>query len=155
MTSPTCSSLAGGLTCHGPSATGPRRSPILIRRARYADDAGCRGTAYRSAADVRDHVAACAVAGIQSGFHVIGDAGMDTVLEGYEAAADVVGLDVVRATRPRLEHAEMVDAEGITRMARLGMVASVQPAFDAFWGGAAGMYEARLGRARVPGTNPF
>ena len=40
-------------------------------------------------------------------------------------------------------------------MARLGMVASVQPAFDAFWGGAAGMYEARLGRDRVPGTNPF
>ena len=49
----------------------------------------------------------------------------------------------------------MVDADGITRMARLGMVASVQPAFDAMWGGAAGMYETRLGRARVPGTNPF
>ena len=124
-------------------------------RSAYADDPGCLGTAYRSSADVRDHVAACAVAGIQSGFHVIGDAGMDTVLEGYEAAAELVGLDVVRASRPRLEHAEMVDAEGITRMARLGMVASVQPAFDAFWGGTAGMYEARLGRERVPGTNPF
>jgi predicted amidohydrolase YtcJ len=49
----------------------------------------------------------------------------------------------------------MVDAEGIIRMARLGMVASAQPAFDAFWGGAAGMYEARLGRDRVPGTNPL
>jgi predicted amidohydrolase YtcJ len=124
-------------------------------RAAYADDAGCRGTAYRSSADVRDHVAACALAGVQSGFHVIGDAGMDTVLEGYEEAARLVGLDTVRATRPRLEHAEMVDAEGIARMARLGMVASVQPAFDAFWGGAGGMYEARLGADRVPGTNPF
>ncbi len=121
----------------------------------YSDDPGCRGTAYRSSADVRDHVAACALAGIQSGFHVIGDAGMDTVLEGYEAAAELVGLEVVRATRPRLEHAEMVDAAGIARMARLGLVASVQPAFDAFWGGAAGMYEARLGRDRVPGTNPL
>src|SRR5512139_459509 len=130
-------------------------SPTAHLRAAYADDAGCRGTAYRSAADVRDHVAACALAGIQSGFHVIGDAGMDTVLEGYEAAAGLVGLDVVRATRPRLEHAEMVDAEGIARMARLGMVASVQPAFDAFWGGSDGMYEARLGAERVPGTNPF
>jgi predicted amidohydrolase YtcJ len=121
----------------------------------YSDDPGCRGTAYRSSADVRDHVASCALAGIQSGFHVIGDAGMDTVLEGYEAAADLVGLEVVRSTRPRLEHAEMVDAAGIARMARLGLVASVQPAFDAFWGGAAGMYEARLGRDRVPGTNPL
>jgi predicted amidohydrolase YtcJ len=124
-------------------------------RAGYADDPACVGTAYRSSAEVRDHVAACAVAGIQSGFHVIGDAGMDTVLEGYEAAARLVGLETVRASRPRLEHAEMVDADGITRMARLGMVASVQPAFDAMWGGAAGMYQARLGPARVPGTNPF
>ena len=124
-------------------------------RAGYADDPGCVGTAYRSSADVRDHVAACAVAGIQSGFHVIGDAGIDTVLEGYEAAARLVGLDTVRASRPRLEHAEMVDADGIARMARLGLVASVQPAFDAMWGGAAGMYEARLGQARVPGINPF
>ncbi len=124
-------------------------------RTGYADDPGCLGTTYRSSADVRDHVAACAVAGIQSGFHVIGDAGMDTVLEGYEDAARLVGLDLVRASRPRLEHAEMVGSDGITRMARLGLVASVQPAFDAMWGGAAGMYEARLGRARVPGTNPF
>lgn len=125
-----------------------------LRRA-YADDAGCTGTAYRSVADVRDHVAACALAGVQSGFHVIGDAGMDTVLEGYEAAAGLVGLDVVRATRPRLEHAEMVDAQGVRRMARLGLVASVQPAFDAAWGGPHGMYAERLGADRVPGTNPF
>ena len=125
-----------------------------LRRA-YADDPGCTGAAYRSASDVRDHVAACALAGVQSGFHVIGDAGMDTVLEGYEAAAALVGLDVVRATRPRLEHAEMVDAEGVRRMARLGMVASVQPAFDALWGGAGRLYAERLGEERVPGTNPF
>jgi predicted amidohydrolase YtcJ len=111
--------------------------------------------AYRSTSDVRDHVAACALAGVQSGFHVIGDAGMDTVLEGYEAAAALVGPEAVRATRPRLEHAEMVDAAGVRRMARLGMVASVQPAFDASWGGPDGMYAERLGVDRVPGTNPF
>ena len=92
---------------------------------------------------------------MQSGFHVIGDAGMDTVLEGYEAAAALVGADVVRATRPRLEHAEMVDAPGVRRMAALGLVASVQPAFDALWGGPDGMYAERLGPPRVPGTNPF
>lgn len=142
--------LGGDLNVDG--SIGSRTAHL---RAPYADDHGCRGTAYRSVADVRDHVAACALAGVQSGFHVIGDAGMDTVLEGYEAAAALVGLDVVRAGRPRLEHAEMVDTEGVRRMAHLGMVASVQPAFDALWGGPAGMYSERLGADRVPGTNPF
>ena len=142
--------LGGDLNIDG--SIGSRTAHL---REDYTDDPGCRGTAFRSSAEVRDHVAACAAAGVQSGFHVIGDAGMDTVLDGYEAAAALVGLDAVRATRPRLEHAEMVDTEGIARMARLGMVASVQPVFDAFWGGAAGMYEARLGRERVPGTNPY
>ena len=72
----------------------------------------------------------------------------------YGFAPTKYGLDVVRASRPRLEHAEMVDADGVARMARLGMVASVQPAFDAFWGGAAGMYEARLGRRAGAGHEP-
>jgi predicted amidohydrolase YtcJ len=142
--------LGGDLNVDG--SIGSRTAHL---RAPYADAAGCTGTAYRSSADVRDHVAACAVAGVQSGFHVIGDAGMDTVLDGLEAAAALVGLDVVRATRPRLEHAEMVDAEGVARMARLGLVASVQPSFDAAWGGPHGMYAERLGADREPATNPF
>jgi predicted amidohydrolase YtcJ len=40
-------------------------------------------------------------------------------------------------------------------MRRLGMVASVQPAFDAAWGGAAGMYARRLGTDRALACNPF
>jgi predicted amidohydrolase YtcJ len=35
------------------------------------------------------------------------------------------------------------------------MVASVQPAFDAAWGGDAGMYAERLGVRRAAATNPF
>ncbi len=142
--------LAGDLNIDGSIG-----SHTALLRAPYADDSGCRGTAYRDVASVRDHVAACAVAGVQSGFHVIGDAGLDLVLEGYEAAARLVGAEAVRASRPRLEHAEMVDAPGIARMARLGIRASVQPAFDAAWGGPEGMYAARLGADRVVGTNPY
>jgi len=130
-------------------------SHTALLREPYADDPGCSGTAYRDAAAVRDHVAACALAGLQSGFHVIGDAGLDLVLDGYEAAAQLVGVDAVRASRPRLEHAEMVDPAGIARMARLGIRVSAQPAFDAAWGGPEGMYAARLGADRVTGTNPY
>ena len=142
--------LAGDLNIDGSIGS---RTALL--REPYADDPGCRGTSYRDVAAVRDHVAACALAGVQSGFHVIGDAGLDLVLEGYEAAADLVGVDLVRASRPRLEHAEMVDTDGIRRMARLGLRASVQPVFDAEWGGAEGMYATRLGAARAVGTNPY
>jgi predicted amidohydrolase YtcJ len=142
--------LAGDLNIDGSIG-----SHTALLRDEYADAPGCRGTAYRDVAAVRDHVAACAVAGLQSGFHVIGDAGLDLVLEGYEAAADLVGVDVVRASRPRLEHAEMVDANGVARMARLGIRASVQPAFDAAWGGPEGMYAQRLGGDRAEGTNPY
>jgi predicted amidohydrolase YtcJ len=49
----------------------------------------------------------------------------------------------------------MIDAGGIAAMRRLGMVASVQPAFDALWGGPAGMYAERLGAGRAEGCNPF
>lgn len=130
-------------------------SHTALLRTDYADAPGCRGTAFRDSAAVRDHVAACALAGVQNGFHVIGDAGMDLVLEGYLRAAELVGADAVRATRPRLEHAELVDAAGIATMARLGIGASVQPVFEAYWGGREGMYAERLGLDRAAGTNPL
>src|SRR3712207_9263777 len=43
----------------------------------------------------------------------------------------------------------------LDRLAAWGMVASVQPAFDAAWGGDAGMYAARLGVDLALDTNPF
>ncbi|MGG5257105.1 amidohydrolase [Phycicoccus avicenniae] len=142
--------LAGDLNIDGSIG-----SHTALLRDGYTDEPECTGTAYRDAAGVRDHVAACAVAGVQSGFHVIGDAGMDLVLEGFVRAAELVGEDVVRASRPRLEHAEMVDAAGVATMARLGIGASVQPAFDAYWGGREGMYAERLGASRGVATNPL
>lgn len=142
--------LAGDLNIDGSIG-----SHTCLLRDDYADAPGERGTSYRSAADVRDHVAACAAAGVTSGFHVIGDAGVDLVLEGFVRATELVGEDVVRASRPRLEHVEMVDATGVATMARLGIGASVQPAFDAYWGGREGMYAERLGADRGAATNPL
>jgi predicted amidohydrolase YtcJ len=66
-----------------------------------------------------------------------------------------LGRPAVRACRHRLEHVELIDHVDIDRMRDLGMVASVQPAFDAAWGGDAGMYAERLGVERALATNPF
>jgi predicted amidohydrolase YtcJ len=80
---------------------------------------------------------------------------MDAIVAGLRAAAADVGADAVRALRHRLEHAEMLDGDQIAALADLGVVASVQPAFDAAWGGEHGMYVDRLGAERGPGLNPF
>ncbi|GAA3775178.1 amidohydrolase [Streptomyces phyllanthi] len=120
----------------------------------YAD-AGHTGTAYLDAAAVAAHVVACTEAGLQAGFHAIGDAAVTTVVEGVRAAAEKVGLARVRAARHRVEHAEMLTPDTIAAFAELGLTASVQPAFDALWGGEDGMYAQRLGAGRARALNPF
>ncbi|MFK0222490.1 amidohydrolase [Streptomyces vinaceus] len=120
----------------------------------YAD-AGHTGTGYLDVADVAEHVAACTEAGLQAGFHAIGDAALTAVVEGVRAAADKVGLARVRAARHRVEHAEMMTPATIAAFADLGLTASVQPAFDAAWGGEDGMYADRLGAERARTLNPF
>jgi len=120
----------------------------------YAD-AGHTGTAYLDADAVAAHVVACTEAGIQAGFHAIGDAALTTVVEGVRAAAEKAGLARVRAARHRVEHAEMLTPEAVAAFAELGLIASVQPAFDALWGGEDGMYARRLGAERARTLNPF
>lgn len=120
----------------------------------YADAPGT-GTAYLTAEQVATHVVACTGAGLQAGFHAIGDAALATVCAGLATAASHLGEAAVRAARHRVEHAEMLAPDLIGELARLGVVASVQPAFDARWGGADGMYAQRLGAERARPMNPF
>ena len=147
--------LAGDLNIDG--SIGSRTASL---REPYADSPDGHhtdpcGNAYLTVDQVRDHVAACSLAGVQAGFHVIGDAGADTVIAGFQAAAARIGRAKVVAARHRLEHLEMVDAAGIKVLVELGVTASVQPAFDASWGGPEGMYVVRLGRERAGGMNQF
>ncbi|MGW7346160.1 amidohydrolase [Streptomyces sp. NPDC054854] len=118
-------------------------------------DAPHTGTGYLSAPEVAEHVAACTRAGLQAGFHAIGDAALTAVVEGVRAAAEEVGLARIRAARHRVEHAEMMTPATIAAFADLGLTASVQPAFDAAWGGEDGMYADRLGADRARTLNPY
>ncbi|WP_052864252.1 amidohydrolase [Streptomyces niger] len=120
----------------------------------YAD-ATHAGKALLDADTVAAHVAACTEAGLQAGFHAIGDAGVTAVVDGVRAAAGRIGLDRVRAARHRVEHCEMLTPDTIAGFAELALTASVQPAFDALWGGADGMYAARLGAERARTLNPY
>jgi predicted amidohydrolase YtcJ len=120
----------------------------------YADTEGS-GPSYLDAAEVGAHVLACTRAGMQAGFHAIGDAALQAVVDGLRIAEAQVGAEALRAVRHRVEHAEMVSADQIAALAACGVVASVQPVFDARWGGEAGMYVQRLGRERALAMNPF
>ncbi|WP_069173189.1 amidohydrolase [Streptomyces griseus] len=120
----------------------------------YAD-APHSGTAHLDAARIAAHVTACTEAGLQAGFHAIGDAAVSAVVAGVRAASETLGLARVRAARHRVEHAEMLTPETIAAFAELGLTASVQPAFDAAWGGPDGMYARRLGAERAATLNPY
>jgi predicted amidohydrolase YtcJ len=121
---------------------------------RYADE-DTLGYAYLDAGQVTEHVAACSRAGVQAGFHAIGDAALTAVLDGYAAAAQQVGPEVLRSGRHRVEHVELPTAGHVAALASLGLVASVQPAFDARWAGPDGLYEQRLGLQRTRASNPL
>ncbi|MGV4983519.1 amidohydrolase [Streptomyces sp. NPDC001709] len=118
-------------------------------------DADHTGAAYLDAEAVAAHVVACTEAGLQAGFHAIGDAALSAVVEGVRAAAEKLGPARIRAARHRVEHAEMLTPETVAGFAELGLTASVQPAFDALWGGEDGMYARRLGVERARTLNPF
>ncbi len=121
----------------------------------YADAPGSTGHRYLDSDAVARHAVACSRAGLQAGFHAIGDAAVEAVVRGYAAAAAEVGLPAFAAGRHRVEHLEMVDPALMPELARLGVLASVQPAFDACWGGPDGMYAQRLGPDRALAMNPF
>ncbi|KUL38047.1 amidohydrolase [Streptomyces sp. NRRL F-4489] len=135
-------------------ADGSLGSHTAHLHAPYAD-APHTGTAHLDADAVAAHVAACTEAGLQAGFHAIGDAALTAVTDGVRAAADRLGTARVRAARHRVEHAEMLTPAHIAAFADLALTASVQPAFDAAWGGPDGMYAARLGAERAAGLNPY
>jgi predicted amidohydrolase YtcJ len=80
--------------------------------------------------------------------HAIGDRANDDVLDVFESLIDM-GAE---AARLRVEHASLLTGAAIERMARLGVTASVQPAFlasEADWLGK------RLGEERMRLVYPF
>lgn len=121
----------------------------------YGDAPGHTGTEYLDSTTISGHLAACTEAGVTAGFHVIGDAAVTAVVEALEEVVERFGATAVARCGHRLEHLEMVSAEQAEKLGAWGIVASMQPGFDALWGGADGMYARRLGVQRAARLNPF
>lgn len=121
----------------------------------YADAPDCCGVNHLDQETVSAHLLACTEAGVTAGFHAIGDAAVSVAVAAFEQAVDRFGVPAVARCGHRLEHLEMVDAAQAQQLGAWGVVASVQPGFDARWGGADGMYAQRLGADRAAGLNPL
>jgi predicted amidohydrolase YtcJ len=115
-------------------------------------DADTAGYLRYDTAELTAHILECTDAGLQAGFHAIGDAAVGQVVTAMQAAAAERGAAVTAAGH-RIEHAEFVP--DVAALAAVGLIASVQPAFDATWGGVNGMYAQRLGISRALELNPF
>lgn len=121
----------------------------------YTDDPAQQGISYLERSAIRDHLRACTEIGVQAGFHVIGDAATAEVVGVLAELADELGTPALARCAHRLEHAEMVTADQAEILGRCGVIASMQPAFDAAWGGPGDLYDQRLGADRAAGLNNF
>ncbi len=102
--------------------------------------------------ELTTHLLHCTNAGVQTAFHVIGDGALGLLLDCLEKVEEQTGLAAIQRCGHRVEHLEMATKEDIVKVARFGLVASMQPLFDQYW--AHDMYELRLGAVRADRMNP-
>jgi predicted amidohydrolase YtcJ len=114
----------------------------------FADRPDTSGTDRLDAEHVMTMARASMMLGGSVAIHAIGDRANDRVLDVFEELVEM-GADPERL---RVEHASLLTDAAIERMARLGVTASVQPAFLASEGD---WLEKRLGEERMNRVYPF
>jgi predicted amidohydrolase YtcJ len=113
----------------------------------YSDDPGNSGLLLIDPKVLEATTAAALKHGWQVCTHAIGDKGNAIVLDAYAAARQAVPQAI--DPRLRIEHAQVVRKEDVSRFAQLGVIASMQPSHasdDMRWA------DARLGPGRVDGA---
>ncbi|MBD3368148.1 MAG: amidohydrolase family protein [Candidatus Eisenbacteria bacterium] len=115
------------------------------------DDGEGDGTLYFDDDELVSFLRRAHARGMQTALHAIGDRAILQAVRCLERAAGGEAADA----RHRIEHCELVGPAALSRIARLGVGVCVQPAFERFWGGPGGLYERRLGAARMRSTNPL
>lgn len=111
----------------------------------YADRPNTRGLQFHSDAEIMRLTRTAAAAGFQIATHAIGDAANAQMISTYEKLSAKYGKD----RRWRIEHFQIVDPADIPRLARAGIIASMQPTHQT---SDRLMAEARLGPDRLAGA---
>ena len=132
----------GGVKLYADGALGSRGAWL---KQPYADKPETRGLQFLTDAQMRDQAGRAAAAGFQLAIHAIGDAGNAQVISTYEALGKTYSGD----RRWRIEHVQVVAPFDIQRIAKAGIIASMQPTHQTSDDNMAG---ARLGEARLKGA---
>ncbi len=132
-----------GIKLYGDGALGSRGAALVEP---YSDDAGNLGLLTTRGDHVLDVARKALDRGFQVGIHAIGDRGNLMVLDALEAAFDGRPRPEVRF---RIEHVQIARTSDLARLARLGIIASMQPTHatsDMPWAGD------RVGHRRLEGA---
>jgi hypothetical protein len=116
------------------------------------NDFDTRGELYFNSGELNYYVGEAHREGLQIALHAIGDRAIEQVLDAYENAQLIYNR---KDHRHRIEHFELATKEQVRRAKELGLVISVQPTFEYYWGNEDGMYERRLGKDLASKTNNF
>lgn len=121
-------------------ALGSRGAALL---APYSDDPGNSGLLVSRPEHLAEVAKRAHAAGFQVNTHAIGDRGVRNVIDAYEQAG------AAAKDRFRIEHLQVVAPSDFPRLARSGIIASMQPTHatsDMYWA------EARVGPERIKGA---
>lgn len=117
----------------------------------YADCPGTMGSLCLTQQEINDFVLKCYKNNLQLALYTIGDRAIQTALNAHENALYQTGN---AGLRHRLEHVELANEDQIKKANELGILFSMQPTYELYWGGPGKMYEQRLGQNYMR-TNPF
>jgi len=102
------------------------RQPWGVSEMYAITDPDYRGVLFIPKERLRPIVETAVESGLQFTAHSVGDGAVHALLDAYE---DVAQSRPIRPTRPCITHANFMSREAIQQMARLGVVADLQPAW--------------------------
>ncbi len=102
------------------------RKPWGVSQIYAIDDPRYRGVLFIPPERLTPMVRAAVESGLQFTAHSVGDGAVHTLLDAYESVNHSMP---VAATRPCITHSNFMSREAVEQMARLGVVADIQPAW--------------------------
>ncbi len=117
----------------------------------YADCPETMGSLCLQQQELDDFVLKCYQNNFQLALYTIGDRAIEAALIAHERALYQTGK---KGLRHRLEHVELVNDDQIKRANKMGIIFSMQPTYEYYWGGPNKMYAQRIGE-KYKTTNPF